>query len=194
MQLWGPTGFACSIGDLRGWSGLSRFWLQGDIQVIELGFVHSSWEIFAALITSILTVSISQLQKKKKIPYLDKLHANAKQRYLDKLKTINNIDPYDLAARDPKALPPHNRTLWTILFLHKLCVLQPEFNQHWITVRCMFCLWTPVLSFLFIPCFLPVFRSCLLGFLGFWLCPLSLWLLNGILITCTSCTCTSVPY
>lgn len=44
--------------------------------------------------------------KTEKVSYPDKLNANAKQRYLDKLKTINNIDPYDLAARDPKALLP----------------------------------------------------------------------------------------
>lgn len=49
-------------------------------------------------------------KEKEKVPYREKLSLNAKQRYLEKLITINGIDPYDLAAQDwtqdPDALPP----------------------------------------------------------------------------------------
>ena len=42
--------------------------------------------------------------------YRDKLNLNARQRYIEKLKTINNVDPYNLTAKDriqdPDALPP----------------------------------------------------------------------------------------
>ena len=42
--------------------------------------------------------------------YREKLNATAKQRYLEKLNHINQIDPYELSAfswsRDMNALPP----------------------------------------------------------------------------------------
>ena len=53
------------------------------------------------------------MEKKKEnegASYREKLNYNAKQRYAEKLKTINNVDPYNLIAKDwiqdPAALPP----------------------------------------------------------------------------------------
>ncbi|XP_016366014.1 uncharacterized protein LOC107706719 [Sinocyclocheilus rhinocerous] len=49
-------------------------------------------------------------KEKESGPYRDKLNVNAKQRYFEKLKTINDVDPYELPApewiSDPEALPP----------------------------------------------------------------------------------------
>lgn len=39
-------------------------------------------------------------REKEKGPYMEKLNQLAKQHYLDKLRTINHIDPHDLAAED----------------------------------------------------------------------------------------------
>ncbi|XDV34385.1 hypothetical protein PO909_004548 [Leuciscus waleckii] len=47
---------------------------------------------------------------KEKGPYKEKLTTNAKQRYLEKLADIKNVDPYELPAaewnRDLDSLPP----------------------------------------------------------------------------------------
>lgn len=46
----------------------------------------------------------------ERIPYRDKLSKDARDRYLEKLSSINNIDPYDLTGKswsaDPMLLPP----------------------------------------------------------------------------------------
>ncbi|XP_049459045.1 uncharacterized protein LOC125905196 [Epinephelus fuscoguttatus] len=43
-------------------------------------------------------------------PYRDKLKLNARQRYIEKLQMLNNVDPYDITAKDwsqdPAVLPP----------------------------------------------------------------------------------------
>ncbi|XP_035981353.1 uncharacterized protein LOC118556891 [Fundulus heteroclitus] len=48
--------------------------------------------------------------KKEKKPYRDKLNKDARDRYLAKLTSISNIDPYELAAKawtaDPSLFPP----------------------------------------------------------------------------------------
>lgn len=61
-------------------------------------------------------------KEKEKGPYQEQLNCNIKQWYLDKLVTINYIDPYDPAAQDwitaPDALPP--LTYWTLSIISLL--------------------------------------------------------------------------
>lgn len=50
------------------------------------------------------------LNKNEKKPYREKLNNDARERYLEKLTSVNNVDPYELAANawttDPAQLPP----------------------------------------------------------------------------------------
>ncbi len=58
----------------------------------------------------VLTVTLEKKKESEKISYQDKLSKDARARYLEKLASVNDVDPYNLATRSWKAdlalLPP----------------------------------------------------------------------------------------